>query len=374
MEMGGVEKVLLSLLNNLDREKFECTVLLNLNQGELRDEIPPHVKKISIAKGKEEMPKNAWLQKLALLKRRAVLKNYTQNRAAEDARLLGGEKFDVEIAMDWRDFEPVLNSPNRESKKIGWFHSEVNIKGFEPILPLVLDSFPKFDQMVYCSERIQNIMHQCYPDLPYPPEKVIVNAIPVEEIRRKSREKVTDFPGTEVPVFLSLGRLHNRKGFHVLAEAHASLIQKGLEHKIVILGDGEERENLTKQIAQLGIGDTFLLLGNRMNPYAYLRLADYFIMPSRSEAWPLVLAEALLLKKPVIATDVGDVAKIMRPNHNGLLVNFDKNEIEKAMETFLTHPETIAKFQENLQRVDEDFDNEKIFRSVEDMLLTITKK
>ena len=46
MEMGGVEKVMLSLMNNLDREKFEMTVCLNLNQGELRDEFPSHVRKV----------------------------------------------------------------------------------------------------------------------------------------------------------------------------------------------------------------------------------------------------------------------------------------------------------------------------------------
>lgn len=372
MEMGGVEKVLLSILNNLDREKFDCTVLLNLNQGELRDQIPPHVKKISIAKGKEDMPQNLWLQKLALLQRRAVLKRYANNRPKEDAQLLNGEKYDVEIAMDWRDFEAVLQSPNRDSKKIGWFHSEVHIKGFEPILPLVLDSFPKFDHIVYCSARIQSIMHGCYPDLKYPPEKVIINAIPFEEIHMRSEEPATDFPVTDLPVFISLGRLHSRKGFHVLAEAHARLIQKGLLHKVIILGEGEERENLTKQIAQLEIADSFLLLGNKMNPYAYLRRADYFIMPSRSEAWPLVLAEALLLRKPVIATDVGDVAEIMRPDENGLLVKYDIEEIEKAMEIFLTQPETIATFQHNLQRIEEDFDNDKIFRSIENMLLTLT--
>ena len=51
MEMGGVEKVMLSLLNNLDRNKFDMTVLLSLNQGELRDEFPKHVRKVYLADG-----------------------------------------------------------------------------------------------------------------------------------------------------------------------------------------------------------------------------------------------------------------------------------------------------------------------------------
>ncbi|WP_228446844.1 hypothetical protein [Chryseobacterium sp. 3008163] len=57
MEMGGVEKVILSMLNHLDKEKFEMTVCLNINQGELRDEFPKHVRKVFIANGKEDFSK-----------------------------------------------------------------------------------------------------------------------------------------------------------------------------------------------------------------------------------------------------------------------------------------------------------------------------
>jgi hypothetical protein len=58
MEMGGVEKVMLSLLNNLNPEKFEMTVCLNINQGELRDEFPKHIRKVYLADGKEDFSEN----------------------------------------------------------------------------------------------------------------------------------------------------------------------------------------------------------------------------------------------------------------------------------------------------------------------------
>lgn len=73
MEMGGVEKVILSMLNGLDREKFDMTICLNINQGDLRNEIPPHVKKVSIANGKEDFSKNSLIQKLQLAKRKFKL-------------------------------------------------------------------------------------------------------------------------------------------------------------------------------------------------------------------------------------------------------------------------------------------------------------
>ena len=66
MEMGGVEKVMLSLLNNLDKEKFDMTVLMSLNQGELRNEFPHHVRKIYLVDGKEDLSTNPVLQKIQL--------------------------------------------------------------------------------------------------------------------------------------------------------------------------------------------------------------------------------------------------------------------------------------------------------------------
>ncbi len=57
MEMGGVEKVILSMLNNLNPDKFDITICLTLNQGELKDEIPSHVKKVYITEGKESFSK-----------------------------------------------------------------------------------------------------------------------------------------------------------------------------------------------------------------------------------------------------------------------------------------------------------------------------
>lgn len=370
MEMGGVEKVLLSILNNLSPEKFECTVLLNLNQGELRDEFPPHVKKICIAKGKEDMAANALLQKIALLRRRMVLKKYAAHREKQDAKLLNHEKFDVEIAMDWRDFESVLSSPNRDSKKIGWFHSEINEPKLQVLVPQILQQIPQFDDFVYCSEKIKTLLHQHYPDLKFPREHVIINAVPTEEITKKAGQAVSDFPKTDAPVFIGIGRLHTRKGFHKLAEAHRRVLDQGLKHQIIIIGDGEERSNLKNQIEALGIADTFHLLGARMNPYPYLKRADYFIMPSESEAWPLVLAESVVLNTPAIATDTGDVSTIIENDENGILISYSTEEIAAAMEKVLRNPDLRQKFKNNLISTAEKLDGRKIFEQIETLLLS----
>jgi hypothetical protein len=102
MEMGGVEKVILSMLNNLNQEKFEMTVCLNINQGELRNEFPNHVRKVYLENGKEDFSKNPLIQKIQLAKRKYRLQRAQNNPKIADQLL--NEKFDVEIAQPMQLF------------------------------------------------------------------------------------------------------------------------------------------------------------------------------------------------------------------------------------------------------------------------------
>jgi glycosyltransferase involved in cell wall biosynthesis len=366
MEMGGVEKVILSMLNNLNPDKFDITVCLNLNQGELKDEFPHHIKKVYLADGKESFSQNALIHKFQLIRRRLKLSRALKDHKISD-RILGNKKFDIEIAPTYAAFSSVINSSNKDSKKIGWFHSEINVPGMKPLVPDILENFPQFDHMIYCSQKIKDIMHQSYPDLQYPAETVVINAIPIEEIKKKAEEKIEDFP-QEGPVFVSVGRLHNRKGYHKLIDAHKKLIDEGFHHRVVVIGNGEEMKNLTQQILNNNVQETFILRGNRMNPYPYIKKADYFILSSESEAWPLVIAEALILQKPIIATDTGDVGVMIKDRETGYLINYDTNEMYEAMKTFLTDQELISHIRKNLETIEDQFDNQKIFNAVESII------
>ena len=371
MEMGGVEKVMLSLLHNLNPEKFEMTVLLNLNQGELRDEFPANVRKVYLADGKEDFSKNIILQKIQLYQRKKKLEKLRKNPEIIDKQHLK-EYFDIEIGMTYNDFESVLNSSNKNSKKIGWFHSEINVPGLKPLLPEILKQFPQFDVMVYCSQKIKDLMHIHHPNLHFPREKVIINAISIEEIKVKAAEKIDPF--SEKPSFVSVGRLHYRKGYHKLIEAHTKLIREGHDHQILIVGEGEHRQNLEKLIKENKVERTFILLGNKMNPYPYIKNADFFILPSESEAWPLVIAEALILQKPIIATDTGDVSMMIAPEKTGILIPYKVEEMYYSMKRFLTDKPLISEIKSNLQNIEDQFDNKKIFESIEIMMEQILEK
>lgn len=369
MEMGGVEKVLLSMLNNLDREKFDLSLALNLYQGELRDQIPSHVQFKTLAKGKEDFQKNPFLNKIALITRGIKLLVYRKFPWIADQWILHNDA-DVEIATGYTMFSDVLNSSNKKSKKIGWFHSDITSKGFKPILQQLLSQIQQFDYFIFGSQQAKDIFVETYPNYKLPPNSVVLNAIPIDEIKAKATAFEVD--KNEVPTFVSVGRLHNRKGYHLLIDAHKKLLDEGLEHKIIVIGDGEERQNLQNQIEKNGVGKSFLLLGTLLNPYPYVKSADFYMMPSRSEGWPLIIAETLILQKPIIATDVGGIPEMISHEKNGLLVKYDIQAIYEGMKRFLTDEQLLKEIKIGLKKSEEQFDSIKIYSKVEDTIIKLT--
>ncbi|ROH95793.1 glycosyltransferase [Chryseobacterium daecheongense] len=369
MEMGGVEKVILSMLNHLNKDKFEMTVCLNMNQGELRDEFPEYVRKVFLTDGREDFSKNTIIQKVQLAQRRLKLQNAQKNPKIADKLL--NENYDVEIAPTYAAFDSVLNSTNTKSKKIGWFHSDITLPKLQPLVPGILKQIPQFDYFIFGSQQTKDILIETYPDLPIPENQVILNAIPIEELKQKALAFTPEFP--RKPIFASVARLHSRKGFHKLMEAHARLLKDGFDHHIIIIGDGEEKENLKKQAEILGVTDSFELLGSLMNPYPYVKNADFFILPSESESWPLIIADSLILQKPIISTNVGGIPEMISHGKTGYLINYETDEMYEAMKKFLTDPELISEIKYNLTDIEKQFDNQKIFDAVENIITNLVK-
>lgn len=372
MEMGGVEKVILSLLNNLNKEKFEMTLQVSLYQGELRDKVPSDIRYIKNNKGKEDFSHQSLTRTFQLLVRNLKVRLFNLFPSISDKIYLK-EKFDIEIATSYTDFEFVLNSSNKFSKKIGWFHSDITFPKLQPAVPTILKQISQFDYFIFGSQQTKDIFTQTYPNFKLPENQVILNAIPIEEIKQKAVEYVPEF-GTKDPVFVSVGRLHSRKGYHKLIEVHNKLIKDGFAHKIIIIGDGEEKDNLENLTKMHGVQNSFVLLGSLLNPYPYVKNADFFVMPSESEGWPLIIADTLILQKPILSTAVGGIPEMIRHLENGYLINYDTDEMYNAMTEFLSNTNMIEKIKKGLENSEKQFDNQKIFDAVENIIIKLAQK
>lgn len=130
------------------------------------------------------------------------------------------------------------------------------------------------------------------------PCHVVYNAV---ELPKAMAERVA--PGA-VPLVLAAGQLRcDQKGFDVLVRSHARLLREGLTHSLVILGEGRDRSTLLDLCEQLGVSGSVSLPGFDPDIGAWYRKADLFVLPSRSEGFPMVLLEAMAHGLPVVATD-----------------------------------------------------------------------
>lgn len=362
LEMGGVPRVILDLLRNLPKDKFDLTLMLNLYQGELIKEIPADIKLIVVEKGKEQMSSNLFFQKLQLLWRRLKLEVYDKFPSVL-YQLKVPEQYDIEVASGYAEFDMVLSSPNKNSRKIAWFHTDVTYDVNQNRARERIETMKKFDHVIFCAAHIRNVIETYY-NVTYPSSSVVYNAIHVNDVKEKAQEFDVDYKDLIKPVFCSVGRLHSRKGYHNLVNIHRRLIDDGFEHSIVVLGDGEEKNNLTEQISQLGVEGSFKLLGTKINPYPYMKNADYFVLPTRSEAYPLVVNEALALEKPIISTNVGGIPEMIENGVDGILVNDDEQEIYDAMKKVFIQPELLEKIKQNTKESYKKLDSQKIYDQV----------
>lgn len=153
------------------------------------------------------------------------------------------------------------------------------------------------------------------------------------------------------PVVISVGRLSKEKGFDILIKAF-SRIQKELDARLVIIGEGEERASLETLAESLGIRDQVWMPGYDENPYKYVSKADVFVLSSRFEGLPNTLIEALAVGTPCVATRCkSGPAEILLDGEGGLLVDVeDEEQMAKAICLLIKDSGLRSQLQENAKR------------------------
>lgn len=173
--------------------------------------------------------------------------------------------------------------------------------------------------------------------------EVIYNpAIPsVKKVEKKASKK-TDHPWLnkkDQPVILGTGRLAPQKDFPTLLRAF-KIINAHRDCRLIILGDGSEKENLIKMSKDLGIHEKVSFPGYSDNPYSYMASSDVFVMSSAWEGFGIVLVEAMACGTPVVSTDCeSGPSEILNGGQYGPLVEVgDYTELADKIGSLLDNP------------------------------------
>ena len=188
---------------------------------------------------------------------------------------------------------------------------------------------------------------------------VLPNPYPFERFKAFAKESVDHswFTAEQTPIIVSSGRLCEQKGFDTLIKAFA-LLKTKLPCRLMILGEGPDRQKLESLIRKLDLSELVALPGRVSNPWKYVARSDLFVLASRWEGWPSALMEAMSFGVPVITTDCpGDGKKMVENGVNGIIVPTDQVEaLANSMLKILSHKTEwrilLEKAKTNIQQYD----------------------
>lgn len=338
MSGGGSERQMLGVLKHLDRKKFSPELYLVTPTGELLLEVPTDVPVHSF-QDRCTQPIGRWpgagfrarIRDLArLLEERKIDVIYDRTYhmtliTAGAARLRPTPRVSVIVTDLRRDLES-------NTERFRW------IKRW-----LLRRAYLSADKVLAVSEGAR-AQATAYHNLP--PEKIetFYNLFDVEHILRQAAVELPSSFSRDKDRFLvvALGRLHYAKAYDVLIEAVRRVVYEHRHPQVElwILGEGELRKPLERQIREAHLEQHVRLVGFQENPHSFLRAADLFCLSSRYEGMPNALVEAMLCGTPVIATDCqSGPREILEHGKFGRLVPVDDPEaLASALEEALLHP------------------------------------
>ncbi len=170
-------------------------------------------------------------------------------------------------------------------------------------------------------------------------------------------------PGNLVPNLLCLGRLVPAKGQHVLLDAAARLRDSGTVFRLMIVGDGPDRQSLERRAIELGLAESIEFTGavGQDEVHQYYDCADMFVLPSFAEGVPVVLMEAMAKEIPVISTRITGIPELIEHGRSGLLVSAsDAQALADAIQRLIDDPELRKRVgAEGRKKVLDEYDLDK---------------
>lgn len=335
----GTVKALIGLVNNLDLNKFDVTILpIYRCDRQLQKELKPEIK-LKKAFG-------FYFRGLSRITRKIPMKWMY--------KWWIDEQYDIEIAFQC-DVPTLLvcNSQNPLAVHIAWMH------GYD-----CYDCYKRLDKVVcvskYCADKTKaEIGNQV--DVTYR-----YNLVDEKPILEMAKEPI-DLKFELNPVFVSVGRHSPEKGYIRLVKIMSELRGEGFQFQLVLVGDGVQYEEIKAEIAKYGMQNYIILTGSQTNPHKYTAKADVFICSSFKEGYSTACTEAAILGVPIITTSVPGGEEIINECECGKLTSLEDDSLKNAIRETLEHPDLIAEWKEILKNTSKRFGMKTRKRAMTDL-------
>lgn len=339
---GGVERMLVNLANGLAQTGTGVSFVLKRPDGAYLDRLSSEVERV-VFRGSED--KGLVRELVAFLREKdpAVVMSAKER----DDRIALSAKRQLDNASPRFFLRVGTSILSREQSRNGhWLKNWLQRRTLKKL-------YAGCDGLLANSEGVARELVE-YSSLPAERIHIVPNPTVTPDVDLLGREPVDHpwFDPGQPPVILGVGRLSRAKDFSALIQAFAEL-RKTRPCRLVILGEGGQRQSLEALAARLGVAEDVDLPGYAKNPFAFLARAQLFVLSSQREGCPNVLIEALAVGTPVVATDCpSGPREILDGGRYGPLVPVgDFHALAAAMAAVLEHPlpasglrEAVARF------------------------------
>ncbi len=371
MTIGGVSRILNTLLHHLEGKDYEIDVLILHPHGEMMNELPsfvnvlpstPFFKAIDQSLSELIKKKNllgiihklyvVFLMKTGLI--RSVIRR-------ERKKILS-KKYDIEFSAK-EGFCTVFTAYGDSAKKLNWVQVDYKEHNYSKnYMPLLKDALKHIDLNLACSKQVCESYKEVFE---ISNVEVLHNLMDVQRIKDLSNQKTESVFHGEGVKLIAVARFHPQKSLDRLIHAVHYAKSEGRKLQLVLIGGGSLEDELKSLCTQLNCDDVIQFQGYSSNPYPAIKEADCFVLSSLYEGYPTIVLESFLSTTPVLACDVAGVGEQILQEHQGWIIENSQESLNQSLIMLCDNQPLLQEYKSKLETYESE--NAEILRRLEDI-------
>ncbi len=356
LSIGGAEKVLVNLVNNMDKEKFDITILTLFAGGVNEQFLKPHIK----LKACFKKPFRGNSQVLKMFSPKRLYKRFIK------------EHYDILVSyLEGPTARIVIGCTDKETKLVSWIHiqqetaknASYSFKSFEE----AKKCYNRYDNTVCVSEYVKNDFKNIFNFKKN--IDVLYNTNETADIINLSNEELNvEFDNNKINICV-VGKVAIRKGCDRVCNIQKKLKEQGLNTHIYFLGTGPDEDLVRNFAVDNKLTDSITLLGYQTNPYKYIKKCDLFICASLAEGFSTAATEALIVGTPICTVDVSGMKEMLGENNEyGIVTDNNEDALYEGIKKMLTEDGLLEYYAKQAEERGKFFDTKTTVKAVEKML------
>lgn len=354
---GGAEKVLINLVNNMDKTKFDITVMAVFAGGVNERFLSPDIKYKTVFK--KMIPGNSKLMKTL--------------SPQQLHKLFIKEKYDIEVSyLEGPSARIISGCPDKNTKLYCWIHSN-HFSMSEVACSFRSEKeadecYKRFDKVICVSRFMKenfcqwvDVRNHCC---------VLYNTVESDNIIESANEELPFEFSSDSLNIIAVGSLKEVKGFDRLLRIMKRFKDENKKIHLFILGKGPLKNEFESYIGENNLQNYVTLLGYDTNPYKYVKSCDLFVCSSHSEGFSTAATEALILGTPVCTVDVSGMREMLGENNEyGVITENNEQALYEGINNLFENKELLAHYKEKSLIRGKLFNTEATVKAVEEMFI-----